>query len=69
MAGSPPKNPGFLGSTVLASSLGMGRNGQQPIRYIFDTDLADTIHIRYDTHECFGLIYTVNPANTSVKTK
>jgi len=30
--------------------LGLGRYGQQPIRYVFDTDLADTIRIRYDTH-------------------
>jgi len=29
--------------------LGLGRYGQQPIPYILDTDLADTIHIRYDT--------------------
>ena len=31
-------------------SLGLGQYGQQPIRYVFDTDLADTIRIRYDTH-------------------
>jgi len=30
--------------------IGLGRYGQQPYRYVFDTDLADTIHIRYDTH-------------------
>ena len=30
--------------------VGLGRYGQQPIRYVFDTDLADTIRIRYDTH-------------------
>jgi len=27
----------------------LGRYGQQPIRYVFDTDFADTIRIRYDT--------------------
>ena len=32
------------------SVLGVGRYGQQPIRYVFDTDLADTIRIRYDIH-------------------
>jgi len=30
--------------------LGLGRYGQQLYRYVFDTDLADTIRIRYDTH-------------------
>jgi len=30
--------------------LGLGRYVQQPIRYVFDTDLADTIRIRYNTH-------------------
>jgi len=68
-------------------ALRLGRYGQQPIRYVFDTDLVDTIRIRYDTHvhdlrfknqdfflfqqqsECFELIYTVNPANTSAKAK
>ena len=28
-------------------SLGLGRYGQQPIRYVFDTDLANTIVIRF----------------------
>jgi len=31
-------------------TLGLGRYGHQPYRYVFDTDLADTIRIRYDTH-------------------
>jgi len=30
--------------------LGLGRYGQQPYRYIFDTDLADTIRFRYTIH-------------------
>ena len=30
--------------------LGLGRYVQQPIRYVFDTGLADTIRIRYNTH-------------------
>jgi len=30
--------------------IGLGRYSQQPIRYVFDTDLADTIRIRCDTH-------------------
>jgi len=30
--------------------LGLGQYGKQPIQYVFDTDLADTIRIRYDTH-------------------
>jgi len=29
--------------------LGLGRYGHQPYRYVFDTDPADTIRIRYDT--------------------
>jgi len=56
--------------------------GQQPIQYVFHTDLADTIHIQNDTHvhdlrfqnqefqqqsKCFGLIYTVNPTNIVLK--
>jgi len=32
-------------------SVGLERYGQQPIPYVLDTDLADTIRIRYDTHE------------------
>jgi len=28
--------------------LGLRRYGQQPKRYIFDTDLADMMHTRYD---------------------
>ena len=30
--------------------LGLVRYGQQPIQYVFDTDLADTILIPHDTH-------------------
>jgi len=30
--------------------LGLRRYGHQPYQYVFDTDLADTIRIRYDTH-------------------
>jgi len=30
--------------------LGPGRDFQQSIRYVFDSDLVDTIRIRYDTH-------------------
>ena len=37
-------------STFLGGLIGLGRYGQQPIRYVFDTDLADTIRIRYETH-------------------
>jgi len=65
-------------------TLGLGRYGQQPIRYVFDTDNADTIRIRYgkNVHDLrfhyqelnfnnkvnvFGLIYTMNPTNTSAK--
>ena len=33
-----------------AWKLGLGRYGQQPYRYLFDTDLANTIRIRYDAH-------------------
>jgi len=32
------------------SIVGLGRYGQQPYRYVFDTGLANTIRIRYDTH-------------------
>ena len=62
--------------------LGLERYGQQLIRYVCDTDFADTKCIRYDTHahdlrfqtqyflfQRFRLIYTVNPANTSAKAK
>jgi len=38
----------ILGKTLF--KLGLGLYGQQPIRYVFDTDFADTICIRYDTH-------------------
>jgi len=68
------------------NKLGLGRYSHQPYRYVFDTVLADTIRIRYDTYvhdlrfqnqefgfqqqsKCFGLIYTVNPTNTSSKTQ
>ena len=37
-------------NTWLVSILGQGRYSQQPIRYVIDTDLADTIRIQYDTH-------------------
>ena len=37
-----------LQSHVLFSRAGM--ISQQPIQYILDTDFADTIGIRYDTH-------------------
>jgi len=45
--------------------LGLGQYGKQPIWYVFDTDIADIIHSRYGTR--FGLIYSVNPTNTSAK--
>ena len=51
------------------------------IRYLFDT-IHNTIHNKIQTYsfkmknfrfqqqsECFGLIYRVNPTNTSIKTK
>jgi len=31
-------------------TLGLRRYGQQPYRFIFDTEHANTIRIRYDTH-------------------
>ena len=34
--------------TTGAPKVGLGQYGQQPYRYVFDTDLADTIRIRYD---------------------
>ena len=34
--------------------LGLGRYGQQTIQYIFVTDLANTIHIRYNKHYTYG---------------
>jgi len=34
----------------LLKSLELGRYGQQQIRYVFDTDLSDSIRIRYDAH-------------------
>ena len=37
-------------STCIDFFLGLGRYGHQPYRYVFDTDLVDTIRIRYDTH-------------------
>jgi len=33
-----------------AKYIGLGQYGLQLIRYVFDTDLADTIRIRYDSH-------------------
>jgi len=32
--------------------LGLGQYGQQPIWYVFNTDIADIIRTRYDTHVC-----------------
>jgi len=32
--------------------VGLGRYCQQSIRYVFQTDLADTIRFRYDTPSC-----------------
>ena len=32
-----------------SKSIGLGRHSQQPYRYVFDTNLADTIRIQYDT--------------------
>jgi len=36
--------------TVTMCLVGLGRYSHQPIRYVIDTDLADTIRIQYDTH-------------------
>ena len=35
---------------LMMIALELGRYGQQLIRYVFDSDLADTIRIRYDKH-------------------
>ena len=40
----------FFKQNCIICKLGLGRYGHQPYRYVFDTDLADTIRIRYDTH-------------------
>jgi len=43
----------------MQNRIGLGRYGHQPYRYVFDTDLADTIRIRYDTH-VYDLSFKIN---------
>jgi len=43
--------PTIMGNPKYASILlGLGRYGKQPIGNVFNTDLADTVRIRYNKH-------------------
>ena len=52
----------LLGKTLqtdLRLILGLGQYGQQPIRYVFDTDLANTIRIYDMIHMCMTLGFKI----------